>query len=92
MKNDKRVDYETRDSVLKFLSDDEVTSVSLAETTADLSDGDEYLDLMKLAQGVQRAHGTAIPMGSILPKKAVHENTWSKIVTHLEVRRAMVNL
>jgi hypothetical protein len=91
MKNDPRTDYETRDSIMKLLSDDEIASVSTAETAARLSDGDEYVDLEQLAQGVQRAHGTAINMGVVLPRKAVHEQTWSKIMTQLQVRRAPVN-
>ena len=84
MKNDKRSEYITRDSILNLLSDDETASVSTAETAAHLSDGDEYLDLEQLNQGVQRAPGTATPMGRVLPKKAVHANTWSKILTQLE--------
>jgi len=88
MKNDPRTDYETRDSIMKLLSDDEVASVSTAETAARLSDGDEYVDLEQLAEGVQRAHGAATHMGGVLPRKAVHEKTWSKILTQLQARRA----
>ena len=89
MKTDKRTDYVSRDSILKLLSDDEVASVSTAETAAKLADGDEYVDLTQLAQGVQRAHGTGTPMGRVLPRKAVHEKTWSDILTQLQVRRPM---
>ena len=87
LKNDKRTEYATRDSILKLLSDHEVARVSTAETAAHLSDGDEYLDLEQLGQGVQRARGTATPMGRVLPKKAVHANTWSKILTQLAAPR-----
>ena len=80
-KNDMQTEYATRDRILQLLSDDEVSSVSTAETAARLSDGDEYLDLEQLDQGVQRAHGTTTPMGRVLPRKAVHANTWSKILT-----------
>ena len=88
LKNDKRTEYATRDSILQLLSDDEVSSVSTAETAAYLSDGDEYLDLEQLDQGVQRARGTATPMGRVLPSKAVHANTWSKILTQLAALRS----
>jgi hypothetical protein len=75
-----RNDYVTRESVLKLLSHDEVAKVSTAETADRLAAGDEYLDLEQLEQGVQRAGGTAVTMGHVLPRKAVHENTWSKIL------------
>ena len=83
MKNDKRSEYVTRDNILKTLSDDEVTSVSNAETEARLLDGDEYLDLEQLNRGVQRTFRTTTPMGRVLPRKAVHENTWRKILAQL---------
>ena len=86
MKNDKRSEYLTRDSILKLLSDDEVTTVSTAETAARLADGDEYLDLEQLAQGVQRASGKSVAMGRVLPRKAVHADTWNKILTQLPAR------
>jgi hypothetical protein len=72
-----------RDGILNLLSDDEVASVSTAETAARLFDGDEYIDLGQLEQGVRRAVGTTAPMGRVLPRKSVHESTWSKIVTQL---------
>jgi hypothetical protein len=86
MKNDAQTEYIMRDSILKLLSDEEVASVSTAESAARLSDGDEYLDLEQLDHGVRRAQGTATPMGHVLPRKAVHENTWSKILTQLAAR------
>jgi hypothetical protein len=73
-------DYVTRESVLKLLSHDEVAKVSTAEAADHLSAGDEYLDLEHLEHGVQRAGGTPTPMGHVLPRKAVHENTWTKIL------------
>ena len=83
MKNDKKTEYITRDSVLKLLSDEEVAKVSTAETAVYLSAGDEYLDLENLDRGVQRAPATETPMGRVLPKKAVHKDTWDKIVAKL---------
>ncbi len=87
MKSDhKRAEYITRDHVLKLLSDEENARVSMAETALALADGDEYLDLENLEQGVRRAHGTATPMGRALPRKAVAEATWSKILLELQRR------
>jgi hypothetical protein len=73
----------SRETVLSLLSDDEVASVSTAETAAALADGDEYVDLQDLEQGVKRARGMAVSMGRILPRKAVHETTWTKILAEL---------
>jgi hypothetical protein len=73
----------TRDDILKLLSDEELARVSSAETTVRLADGDEFLDLNALDQGVRRALGSAAPMGSVLAKGAVHEATWEKILIRL---------
>jgi hypothetical protein len=83
MKNDNRSQYVTRESVLMLLSDDEVSAVATAETATRLPDGDEYLDMEQLDQGVQRAHQKKTPMGRVLPKKSVHEDTWQKILKQL---------
>jgi hypothetical protein len=84
MKNDKRTEYVTRDSILKLLSSEEIASVSTAETAEVLANGEEYLDLEYLSRGIQHAHGRGVPMQQILSRKAVHENTWAKIVTQLK--------
>ena len=83
MSNDHRFEYVARDRVLNLLSDDEIASVSNAETAARLSDDDEYIDLEQLDQGVRRAPAGAAIMGRVLPRKAVRETTWSKILTQL---------
>jgi hypothetical protein len=83
MKTDERSGYVTRDSIMKLLSDDEVASVSNAETAARLEEGDEYLDLEHMSQGVRRAHGGGEPVGRVLPRNAVHAATWTKILTQL---------
>ena len=85
---DVRTEYVTRDSILKLLSDDEVGKVSTAETAARLTDGDEYLDLEQLERGVQVAGGKATPMGRVLPRKAVHQDKWNKILALLATTRA----
>jgi hypothetical protein len=83
MKNDTRSQYVTRENVLLLLSDDEVAAVATAETATRLPDGDEYLDMELLGQGVQRAHQAKIPMGRVLPRRAIHEATWDKILSQL---------
>jgi hypothetical protein len=84
MKTDKEGQYVTRDSILKLLTDDELASVSTAEGAARIADGDEYLDLDQLDQGVLRGRGVnTVPMGRVLTKKAVHANTWAAILAQL---------
>jgi hypothetical protein len=87
MKDDERTAYVTRDTILKLLSDDEVGRVSTAESAARLSPDEEYLDLERLDEGVQRAAGAIAPMGRVLPRKAVHADTWNKILALLAVPR-----
>ncbi len=83
MQNATRNEYLTRDRVLSLLSEQEVASVAIAETAGRLADGDEYLDLEHLHEGVQKAGSSATPMGHVLPKKALHEATWSKLLRQL---------
>ena len=88
MKTDKRTDYVSREAILKLLSDDEVARVSTAETAVRLADGEEYLDLEHLEQGVRRALGITVPMGRVLPRRALHDDTWAKILAQLAGDRA----
>lgn len=82
----------TRESILKLLTGAEISSVSRAETSARLGEGDEYIDLQNLERGVRRAGRTLTPMGRVLPRKAVTESTWLKIVEQLAtLRRATQN-
>jgi hypothetical protein len=78
-----RAELITRDNILKLLSDDEVARVSTAETAPRLASGDEYLDLEQLEQGVRQAGQAGTPMGHVLPRKAVQEGTWRKILAQL---------
>lgn len=84
MSNAMRAEQISRDEILKLLSDDENAKVSSAEGAAGLADGQEYLDLEHLDQGIQRAAaGTKVTMGHVLPRSAVCDGTWSKVVAHL---------
>ena len=88
MKNSNRTEYITRDAILKLLSDDEIASVSTAETAAELVDGDEYIDLREPDKGVRNAHeSSTAPMGQVLPRKAVQEKTWGDIVALLSAHQ-----
>ena len=84
MQNATRSEYLTRDRILKLLSDQEVASVSTTEATERLADGDEYIDLEQLHEGVQKAGSAATPMGRVVPKKSIHESTWGKLLEQLE--------
>jgi hypothetical protein len=88
MTTDNRTTYVTREAILQLLSDDEVATVSTAETAPQLSVGDEYVDLEHLDDGVRRAGGAIAPMGRLLPKKAVHDATWAKILAKLPAPHA----
>lgn len=82
MNDDPHTESLARNDILKLLSDQEVANVSTAETEP-LASGEPYLDLEHLFQGVQYARGVASPSGRVLPKKAVHEETWIKILAQL---------
>jgi hypothetical protein len=82
MNTSHRTENLTRNSIMKLLSDDEIVSVSAAET-ARLSEGDEYLDLDHLDRGVRRATGVSTATAKVLAKNAVAEATWNKILTQL---------
>jgi hypothetical protein len=79
----KRTEYVTRDAVLNLLSDEEVATVCTAETAPRLGEGDQFIDLEHIDLGVQRACGVTATMGRVLPRKAVHEETWEKILKTL---------
>jgi hypothetical protein len=79
-----RAEQDARDTILKLLSDEEIAKVSTAEAASDLTEGGEYLDLEQVDQGVQRAKAaTKVTMGNVLPRSAVRDETWSKIIAQL---------
>ncbi len=86
MKEEKRFDYLTRDGIMRLLSDDEVSAVSTAQTAAHLDDGDEYVDLETLREGVHNGPTRPAVMGHVLPKKAVGD-AWLKIIVKLRTNR-----
>jgi hypothetical protein len=80
-----RADHTARDTILKLLSDEENAKVSSAEGSPSLAQGEEYLDLEHLDRGIQRADAgmTKGTIGHIVPRRAVHGETWSKILAQL---------
>jgi hypothetical protein len=83
MNHDERERYVTRNKILTLLSDDEVARVSMLEAATRLDKGDEYLDLDALYQGVQRCAGSETPMARVLPRRAIRQETWSRILREL---------
>lgn len=71
----------TREAILALLTDAEVAKVSRAEDVPRLIEGDEYVDLTDPTAGVQQVQSTPrTPPGHALPRSAVSDATWSKIV------------
>jgi len=81
--DDTRTEHQIRQNILMLLSDDEVSKVSMAETTAHPLEGEEYLDLDDMAHGVRSAHSPTAPMSRLVLRRSVHENTWNKIRAEL---------
>jgi len=74
----------TRHDILQLLSETELAALGNAESPGQLEDGDEYLDIENPARGVRRAGATAAYIGNVLPKKAVLQTTWDKILSRLD--------
>jgi hypothetical protein len=71
----------TREKILELLTDTEVAKVSRAEDAPRLIEGDEYVDLADPGAGVQQVQATPrTPAGHALPRSAVSDATWAKIV------------
>jgi hypothetical protein len=88
MSEAQRANYVSRDAILKLMSNDEIAKVSTAETAVGLKAGDEYLDLEHLEHGIQQAGLTAtVNMGQAVPRSAVSNETWSRILDQLAVQR-----
>ncbi len=76
-----------RESILKLLTDAEVAKVSSAEDAPRLVEGDEYIDLEDLGSGVQLVQATPrTAPGRALPRSAVSDGTWAKIVSAVASR------
>jgi hypothetical protein len=80
MSLDRKKEAITREAVLALLSDAEVAKVSRAEDVPRLIEGDEYVDLEDLAAGVKQVHEKSPRASHTLPRSAVSETTWAKII------------
>ena len=87
MKNDQRAQYVARDTILKLLSDTEVASVAMAETATSIREGDEYIDLTELQDGVRRSPAASAKIGHTLSRASVRQETWEKILGQLTAFR-----
>jgi hypothetical protein len=83
MAHDPKRENLTREAILAFLSDAEVAKVSRAEGEPRLVEGDEYVDLEDIAGGVKQVHAKSPRAAHALPRSAVSDATWQKIVRAL---------
>lgn len=72
-----------KEHILALLTDEETARVSNVEADYRLTHGDEYVDLDHLDAGLQHARGTVGSLGTLVTKKSVHRDTWSRIVAGL---------
>jgi hypothetical protein len=81
MTTDAKKNAITRETIINLLTDVEVAKVSSAEDAPRLIEGDEYIDLEDPTAGVQLVQAAPrTPPGQVLPRSAVSEATWSKVV------------
>jgi hypothetical protein len=80
--------FPTADAIIALLSEDEIENVNKHEATVGHADTDEYLDLEHVEQGVRRGLGPPRPVCRVLPRKAVRETTWARIIAALDVDSA----
>jgi len=70
----------TREAIVALLSDAEVAKVSRAEGEPRLVEGDEYVDLEDPSAGVRQVHAKSPRPRKFLPRSAVSDATWAKII------------
>ena len=71
----------TRDRIMELLSEAEAVTVGKTQTAAGVRNGEEYLDLRNLEHGVLRTTCSARDAGHVLPRNAVREATWSRMLS-----------
>lgn len=72
-----------RAEVLKLLAEGELADFSEGGPPKALANGDQYVDLEQLTRGVQRARAGVRLGPHVLPRKAIHEDTWRRILRQL---------
>jgi hypothetical protein len=80
MSTDQKREAVTRDAILALLSDTEVAKVSRAEDEPRLVEGDEYVDLEDPGAGVRQVHAKSARSRNTLPRSAISDATWAKVV------------
>lgn len=84
----KRADYITREGILALLEGDELARVSAMESSPRLANGEEYIDLLQLTEGVRRVlPASELTMGHVLPRASVSAGTWTKICSSFTTSR-----
>ena len=84
MNNDAKGKALTREAILMLLTDSEVAKVSRAEGSPQLIEGDYYVDLENPGAGVRQVHAASpVRPGSVLPRSAVSDATWAKVLRAL---------
>ena len=80
-------EFVTREQMLLLLSEDEVARVSTRESSRRLADGDQYIDLERLDEGVRLVQADSkLVQSRVIPRSAVGESTWDKLVERLVAR------
>jgi hypothetical protein len=70
----------TRETILALLTDAEVAKISHAEDSRPI-EGDESVDLHRPDSGVHQIHAEShVAAGHILPRSAVSDETWARII------------
>jgi hypothetical protein len=72
-----------REGILRELWADPIAGTLWRAIPARLRKGEEYLDLQHLERGVQRAEAAMSPTGGELPRVAVEQRTWVRLLTYL---------
>ncbi|MCE9576249.1 MAG: hypothetical protein K8W52_24075 [Deltaproteobacteria bacterium] len=67
------------DAILALLTQAERGWLTAA-ARAPLAEGDDFLDLDHLERGVRQAPSGDLAFTRVLPRSAVHRNTWAKIL------------
>ena len=73
-----------RDGILLALWADPIAQLAFGAAPARLNRGDEYVDLQRLAAGVQVAMRCMASTGGMLSRKTVAPLTWIKLLGYLE--------
>jgi hypothetical protein len=82
MSNEQKNRLVTREALLSLLTDAEIAKVSRAES-GPLVEGDEYVDLDDPAAGIRQVHDKSPRPGRALPRSAVSDATWTKVIRAL---------